>query len=77
MSCLPCGKVTQKEQIVVKYYKTLFEKTGKIYYAYRLSNNSSFNFIEQQYFNDVFNKEIKPNLANGAEYYSIQEFRGN
>ena len=77
MSCLPCGKVTDKEKVVVKYYKTLFETTGKLFYVYRLGSNKAFNFVEKSYFNRIFETDIKPNLVNGAEYFSIQEFKGN
>lgn len=75
MSCLPCGKVTHKEKTVVKYYKTLFETTGRIFYAYRLNKQDAFNFVEKQYFNTIFTEQIKPNFDNGAEYFSIQEFK--
>ena len=77
MSCLPCSKVTDKERVVLNYYKTLFETTGVIFYAYRLSINDSFNFIEKEYFEKIFETEIKPNFVNGAEYFNIQEFKGN
>ena len=36
MSCLPCSKVSAQEQDVVKFYKKLFEKTGRLYWVYRL-----------------------------------------
>ena len=77
MSCLPCGKVGAKEQFVVRYYKNIYETTGKQYYAYRLSSTQSFNFIEKKYFNDIFENQIKPNFINGAEYFAIQEFTGH
>ena len=73
MPCLPCAKVSASERNVVKYYKS----TGKDYYVYRLNKTSPFNFVEKQYFNDIFENQIKPNFENGAEYFSIQEFTGN
>ena len=77
MSCLPCGKITDNERVLVKYYQTLFEKTGEIYYVYRLSKGSSLNIIKKQYFNRILEEQIKPNFINGAEYFSIQEFKRN
>lgn len=77
MSCLPCGKVTNAEKVVVRYYKTLFETTEKEYYVYRLSSKEAFNFVEKSYFNHVFLTQIKPNFSNGAEYFHISEFKGN
>jgi len=73
MSCLPCGKVTASEQTIIKYYKS----TGKDYYVYRLASNKPFNIIEKEYFNKVFKEQIKSNFINGAEYFSIQEFKGH
>ena len=77
MSCLPCGKVTDKEKLIVKYYKTLFDTTGKEYYVYRLFTGDGLKFVEKKYFNRIFIGQIKPNFSNGAEYFSIQEFKGN
>ena len=77
MSCLPCGKVTNNERLVVKYYKTLFETTGKLYYVYRLKTGGNLYVVEKSYFNSVFHNKIKPNFENGAEYFSISEFKGN
>lgn len=77
MSCLPCAKVSAKDQDVVKYFKKIFETTGREYYAYKLSTKEGFSFIEKSYFNDIFLKQIKPNFSNGAEYYHISEFKGN
>lgn len=76
MSCLPCGKVTDADRVVVSYYKKIFETTGKVFYAYRLSKNKPFNFIEKQYFNQILT-QIKTNFDKGAEYFHIQEFKGN
>lgn len=77
MSCIPCTKVSQSEHDVIKYYKKVFEKTGKVFYVYRLSSNSGFNVVEKLYFETIFNTQIKPNFDNGAEYFTIQEFTGN
>lgn len=77
MSCLPCGKVTNKERVVIKYYKTLFETTGKEYYAYRLKANEAFNIVEKSYFSKILQSQIKPNFEYGAEYFHIQEFKGH
>ncbi len=74
MSCLPCGKVTQAEKVVVRYYKTLFETTGKLYYVYRLGTNKPFKFVEKSYFEELFITQIKPNFKHGAEYFRIDEF---
>ena len=75
--CLPCSKVSNMERSVVMFYKKLFEQTGRIFYVYRLNSADGFNFIEQKYFSKVLEEQIKPNFVNGAEYYSIQEFKGN
>lgn len=77
MSCFSCSKLSDRDRQVVKYYKTLFETTGKEYYVYRLNANEAFKFVEKQYFSKILQTQIKPNFDNGAEYYSIQEFKGN
>lgn len=76
MGCLVCGKVNPQEAVIVKYYKTLFETTGKLYYVYRLKSNEGFKFVEKSCFNKIFETQIKPNFEQGAEYFSIQEFKG-
>lgn len=74
--CLPCSKVSGKEQDSVKYFKGVFNKTGKIFWAYRLSVKETFKFVENEYFSKILNEEIKPNFNNGAEYFRIDEFKG-
>lgn len=74
MSCLPCSKVSSQEQNVVKYYKKVYEKTGKVFWVYRLSSKDSFKFVENAYFEKLFNDQIKPNFPNGAEHFHIAEF---
>ncbi len=77
MSCFSCSKLDNRERLVVKYYKTLFETAGKEYYAYRLSANEVFSFVEKSYFSEILLHQIKPNLSNGAEYFHISEFTGH
>jgi len=75
MSCLPCSKVSAEEQDVVKFYKKVYEKTGKVFWVYRLSKKDSFKFIENSYFKRLFEEQIKPNFPNGAEHFHIAEFK--
>jgi len=65
------------EKSVVKFYKKLHEQTGRVFYVYRLEAGAEFNFIEDKYFTKILEQQIKPNFKNGAEYFSIQEFKGN
>lgn len=75
MSCLACGKVSNAELKVVKYYKELFNKKGIVFWAYRLSDNEQFSFVENSYFAKIRETQIEPNFINGAEYFHIQEFK--
>lgn len=75
MSCLPCSKVSAQEQNVVKFYKAVYENTGKVFWVYRLSSKDSFKFVENAYFEELLDKQIKPNFSNGAEYFRIDEFK--
>jgi len=77
MSCLPCAKANNAEQDIFKYYKGVYDKTGKLFYIYKLSPKDGYKVVEKSYFTKIFNDQIKPNLKNGAEYYSIQEVTGD
>lgn len=73
--CIPCSKVTQSERDVIKYYKQLYKDKGIEFYVYRLETNGSIRFVSKKEFNMVFESKIKPNFPQGAEYFSIQEFK--
>lgn len=76
MGCFSCSKLSKNAKNVVKYYRELYETKGLETYVYRLCGNCDFKIVRKEYFNDIFNKEIKPNFEKGAEYFSIQEFKG-
>ena len=76
-NCLPCSKVSKMEKSVVQFYKKLYEETGRLFYVYRLETGANFSFIEGKYFSKILEEQIKPNFKNGAEYFSIQEFKGH
>lgn len=77
MSCIPCTKVTQTEQDVIRYYKHIYKTKGIEYYVYRLHAKDGIKVVKKSYFNILFETQIKPNLKHGAEYFSISEFTGN
>lgn len=75
MSCLPCSKVSHQEKDVVKFYKDLHKTTGKVYWAYRLTEKGSFLFVENSSFARIRTEQIEPNFKHGAEYFRIDEFK--
>lgn len=72
--CIPCSKMDQTEQDVIKYYKNLYKKHGIEYYVYRLESNAPIKFVTKKDFNMVFESQIKPAFPKGSEYFHIQEF---
>ena len=77
MSCIPCSKVSQSEQDVIKYYRNIYLTKDIEYYVYRLSANDTIKITKKDSFKVIYKQQIQPNLKNGAEYFNIQEFRGN
>jgi len=75
-ACIPCGTVSKSEQNVIKYYMNLYKEKGFVSYVYRLYENGPIKIVEQKSFEIIFKESIKPNFKNGAEYFSIQEFKG-
>lgn len=77
MGCFSCGKTFSKDASdTVAKYKKEYLKNGIERYVYRLSPSSDLMIIRKEYFNEVFNNDIKPNLENGAEYMHISEYTG-
>lgn len=74
MSCLPCSKVSQSEQDVIKFYKRDYDRSGRVWWVYRLYSKDTFKVIENAYFDELMENHIKPNRDNGAEAFHIAEF---
>lgn len=77
MSCLPCSRANAQEQDAFKYYRGIYDKTGQEYFVYKLSTKDGYKIVKSQYFNEIFETQIKPNFENGAEYFSIREVSRN
>lgn len=78
MGCFSCGKsFNKKETSVIAQYKKEFKELGIERWVYRLCPKCDLMIIKREYFNEVFQKEIKPNLSKGAEYMHIAEFTGS
>lgn len=76
MACFTCGKsFLYKELDFIKRLKIDYEKNGIERYVYRVSSTSNLMVVQKKHFNDIFQKQIKPNIKNGAEYMHISEFR--
>lgn len=75
MSCFTCGKGQNLSvhQALAKF-KADYEQYGIERYFYRLSENGSIKTVKKSDFSTIFTTQIKPNLANGAEYGHISEY---
>lgn len=75
MPCFSCGASfdkTEKER--VEMYKDLYRRTKEISYFYRLKPGGTLFIVRSNSFKGIFEKQIKPNFANGAEYARIDEY---
>ncbi len=74
--CITCGaSFNGTERDLAIYFKEQYDKHGVERFVYRLGLKQPFMFVRKEYFNEVFKTQIKPNFENGAEYWSIQEFK--
>lgn len=77
MACFTCGKnFGDREKDVLKLYKKEYEDKGVERYVYKTCGNCAIKFTKKEYFNVIFEGEIKPNLEKGAEYFHISEYSG-
>lgn len=72
MSCIACRGLN--EQNLIRYYLDVHLKTGDSFYVYKLGNNMPLQVVKSSYFEEIYQKSIKPKLNEGAEYFHIQEF---
>ncbi|MGR3218461.1 MAG: hypothetical protein ACUZ8H_01405 [Candidatus Anammoxibacter sp.] len=75
MACFNCSKFKSADQDIIKEYRGYYEKNGKEFYIYRLKKNGGAHIVNKNSFNTVFERDIKPNFKNGAEYFHISEFK--
>ena len=73
--CHPCQKIGDKYKKVIAYYKSLYEQKGLVHYVYRLKENEDWQIITREQFKKRYEKEIQPELINGATYFHIEEFK--
>ena len=75
-NCFSCGQSFKGSvQELLRLFKQQYLSYGVERYFYRLSPNSDIIIVKKEQFKDVFEKEIKPNLKNGAEYAHISEVK--
>lgn len=76
MGCGICAKLNRREKNLVKVYREYYTKYGIEYYAFKTEENGGISFVKKNQFNTIYEREIKPNLHKGADYFHIKEFTG-
>lgn len=75
MACFSCGKTFGWEiNSLLAICKKQYEKQGIERYFYRTSSTSKIKICRSSEFKFIFEKQIKPNFDNGAEYAHIKEY---
>lgn len=71
--CFSCGNGFNgnTRQLLLKY-----KQEKKDVYFFRTQKEGDIFIVKKEKFNDIFKKQIKPNLKKGAEYAHISEFKG-
>lgn len=73
--CFACGETFNRNtNELLRRYKQLYEEKGIIVYYYKLSETDSIKITRKEYFKQIYETEIKPNLQNGATYACISEY---
>lgn len=74
-NCFSCGKAFNGSvNDLLQLYKKAYLERGIERYFYKLSTKGDVLTVNKKYFNIVFERDIKPNFINGAEYAHIKEY---
>lgn len=74
--CFSCGaSFNGSEKQLALHFKGQYEKHGVSRYGYKLKSNGGLFFVRAEYFNEILITQIKPNFANGSDFFHISELR--
>ena len=75
IGCFSCGvSFNGSTNELLRRYKQEYEQKGTERYFYKLSVNSDVLITRKESFKAIFERDIKPNFINGAEYNHIKEY---
>ena len=75
VGCFSCGvSFNGSTNELLRRYKQEYEQKGTERYFYKLSVNSDVLITRKESFKAIFERDIKPNFINGAEYNHIKEY---
>ena len=78
VGCFSCGLAFNgSTNELLKRYKQEYEQHGTERYFYKLSTNGEVLITRKESFKVIFERDIKPNFENGAEYNHIKEYGVN
>lgn len=75
VECFSCGKGFNGDtNALLMHFKRMYNEKGIVRYFFRLSENGNVLTCKGKDFKAIFEQQIKPNFANGAEYSHIAEY---
>jgi hypothetical protein len=75
VGCFSCGLgFNGSTNELLRRYKKEFEQKGTERYFYKVNQTAPVEIARKESFMIIFERDIKPNFINGAEYNHIKEY---